>query len=86
MVPLDQPPYYCVPLYPGGSNTSGGPRRDERARVLGVDGEPIPGLLAAGELGSPMALLYPADGSNLSEAMCFGQIAAETALDEMEKR
>lgn len=86
MVPLDQPPYYCVPLYPGGSNTSGGPRRDAAARVLGVDGTPIPGLFAAGELGSPIALLYPADGSNLSEALCFGQIAAETALNELEER
>jgi succinate dehydrogenase/fumarate reductase flavoprotein subunit len=84
LVPLDSPPFYCVPLYPGGSNTSGGPRRDGRSRVLGVDGAPIPGLFCAGELGSPMALLYPADGSNLSEAFCFGQIAAETALDEME--
>jgi succinate dehydrogenase/fumarate reductase flavoprotein subunit len=84
MVPLDSPPFYCVPLYPGGSNTSGGPRRDGRARVLGVGGEPIPGLFCAGELGSPIALLYPADGSNLSEAFCFGQIAAETALEEME--
>ena len=86
MVPLDQPPYCCVPLYPGGSNTCGGPRRDEKARVVGVDGDPIPGLFIAGELGSPMAMLYPADGSNLSEAMCFGQIAAETALDELEAR
>ncbi|HEY0318411.1 MAG TPA: FAD-binding protein [Solirubrobacterales bacterium] len=84
LVPLDRPPYYCVPLYPGGSNTSGGPRRDEQARVLDPYGSPIPGLFGAGELGSPMALLYPADGSNLSEALCFGQIAAETALDEME--
>jgi succinate dehydrogenase/fumarate reductase flavoprotein subunit len=86
MVALDQPPYYCVPLYPGGSNTSGGPRRDAGARVLGVEGEPILGLFAAGELGSPMAQLYPADGSNLSEALCFGQIAAETALNELEDR
>jgi succinate dehydrogenase/fumarate reductase flavoprotein subunit len=84
MVALDEPPYYCVPLYPGGSNTSGGPRRDAAARVLGVEGSPIPGLFAAGELGSPMAQLYPADGSNLSEALCFGQIAAETALNELE--
>jgi succinate dehydrogenase/fumarate reductase flavoprotein subunit len=86
MVALDRPPYYCVPLYPGGSNTSGGPRRDAAARVLGVDGAPIPGLFAAGELGSPIAQLYPADGSNLSEALCFGQIAAETALSELEDR
>ncbi|NEK58430.1 FAD-binding protein [Geodermatophilus sabuli] len=80
LVPLDTPPYYCVPLYPGGSNTTGGPRRDARAQVLDVFGDVIPGLYAAGELGQASGLLYPADGSNLSEALCFGQIAAECAL------
>jgi succinate dehydrogenase/fumarate reductase flavoprotein subunit len=80
MLPLEHPPFYCVPLWPGGSNTSGGPRRDELARVLDVYGTPIPGLFTAGELGQPMGLRYPADGSNLSEALCFGQIAAEHAL------
>ncbi len=79
LVPLDSPPYYCVPLWPGGSNTSGGPRRDERSRVLDVFGAAIPGLYAAGELGQAVGLRYPADGSNLSEAMCFGQIAGEEA-------
>lgn len=80
MVPLDTPPFYCVRLWPGGSNTSGGPRRDERSRVIDVFGRPVPGLFAAGELGQPLGLRYPADGANLSEALCFGQIAAETAL------
>lgn len=80
LIPLDSPPYYCVPLYPGGSNTCGGPRRDEWARVLDTAGKPIPGLFAAGELGEAVGLLYPAHGANLSEAMCFGQIAVETAL------
>jgi succinate dehydrogenase/fumarate reductase flavoprotein subunit len=79
LVPLTAP-YYCVPLYPGGSNTSGGPRRDAGARVLDPFGAPIPGLFAAGELGQPVGMVYPADGANLSEAFCFGQIAAETAL------
>jgi succinate dehydrogenase/fumarate reductase flavoprotein subunit len=79
LVPLDTPPYYCVPLWAGGSNTSGGPRRDEHARVLDAFGAPIPGLFAAGELGQAMGLMYPADGSNISEALCFGRIAAETA-------
>jgi succinate dehydrogenase/fumarate reductase flavoprotein subunit len=80
LVALDRPPYYCMRLWPGGSNTSGGPRRDEHARVIDVFGEPIEGLYAAGELGQPVGLRYPADGSNLSEALCFGQIAAEHAL------
>jgi succinate dehydrogenase/fumarate reductase flavoprotein subunit len=79
LVPLDAPPFYCVALYPGGSNTCGGPRRDERARVLDPFGEPLRGLYAAGELGEPFGQLYPSSGSNLSEALCFGQIAAETA-------
>jgi predicted oxidoreductase len=80
LVPIDAPPYACVPLYAGGSNTSGGPRRDARARVVDVFGGPIPGLFAAGELGQALGLRYPGDGGNLSDAFCFGQIAAETAL------
>lgn len=80
LIPLDQPPFYCVPMYPGGPNTCGGPRRDERARVLDPFGEPIPGLFSAGELGEPIGLLYPSSGSNLSDSICFGQIASETAM------
>jgi len=80
LVPLDSPPYYCVAMFPGGSNTCGGPRKDERARVLDAFGEPIPGLYAAGELGEAVGLLYPANGANLSESICFGRIAAADAL------
>lgn len=79
LVPLEQPPYWCVPLWPGGSNTTGGPRRDEHGRVLDVFGAPIPGLFAAGELGQVSGMRYPGDGTNLSEALCFGQIAVEAA-------
>jgi succinate dehydrogenase/fumarate reductase flavoprotein subunit len=80
MVPLDQGPFYCVRLYPGGSNTTGGPRRNCRSQVLDTGGQPIPGLYAAGELGQVTGMLYPCDGSNLSEGFCFGQIAVESAL------
>jgi succinate dehydrogenase/fumarate reductase flavoprotein subunit len=80
MIPLDSPPYYCMTLYPGGSNTSGGPRRNEHAQVVDVHGEPIPGLYEAGELGEPVGLLYPSNGGNISDCACFGQIAAEHAL------
>ena len=80
MVPVDRAPFYCVRLYPGGSNTTGGPRRNRNAQILDVRGNPIPGLYAAGELGQASGRLGPADGANLSEAFCFGQIAAESAL------
>jgi succinate dehydrogenase/fumarate reductase flavoprotein subunit len=78
LVPLDSPPYYCVPLWPGGPNTSGGPRRNHRAEVLDSFGNMIPGLYAAGELGQAIGMLYPASGADISDALCFGQIAAET--------
>jgi succinate dehydrogenase/fumarate reductase flavoprotein subunit len=80
LIPLDRPPYYLMPLYPGGPNTCGGPRRDEHARILTPFGEPIPGLYGAGELGEAVGLLYPANGGNLSESVCFGRIAAEHAI------
>ena len=67
-------------LWPGGPNTTGGPRRDAEGRILDVRGKPIPGLYGAGELGQVSGLMYPADGGNLCEAFCFGQITAENAL------
>jgi FAD binding domain len=80
LVPLDSPPYHCVKLWPGGSNTAGGPRRNESAQVLDVYGDPILGLFAAGSLGQAVGAVYPAAGANLSEAFCFGQVAAESSL------
>lgn len=80
LVPIDQPPFYCVPVYPGGATTNGGPRRDARGRILNAFREPIPGLFGAGELGGAIGVLYPSPGSNLGEAFAFGPIAAETAL------
>jgi len=82
LVPIVEPPFYCVPLYPGGSNTTGGPRRDEHARVQHVFGGSIPGLFAAGELGQASGMTYPADGCNISEALAFGKVAALAALAE----
>lgn len=79
LIPLE-PPFYCMPVYPGGASTCGGPRRDGRARILDVRGRPIPGLYGAGELGEAVGLLYPSGGANLSDGLCFGQIAAESAL------
>ncbi|MFC1966260.1 FAD-dependent oxidoreductase [Chloroflexota bacterium] len=79
LIPLEQPPYYVVELWPGGANTQGGPRRNARAEVLNLDGEPIPGLYGAGELGSIYGMLYPAGGGNLAECIAFGRIAGANA-------
>lgn len=79
LIPLNEPPYYAVELWPGGANTQGGPRRDGQARVLRADGSPIPRLFSAGELGSIYGMLYPGSGGNLAECIAFGRIAGEGA-------
>lgn len=43
-------------------------------------GSPFGGLYCAGEPGQAVGVRYPSDGSNLSEALCIGQIAGEEAV------
>ena len=80
LIPLDEPPYYCVPLWPGGTNTSGGPERDDLGRVIDVFGQPIAGLYSAGELGQAMGPAYPGGFAYYSEVLCSGRIAGESAV------
>lgn len=80
LLPIDEGPFGCIKMYPGGANSSGGPRRNHRAEVLDPFGEKIDGLYSAGEMGQPIGLLYPAWGADICEAMCSGQIAVESAL------
>jgi succinate dehydrogenase/fumarate reductase flavoprotein subunit len=75
---LVEPPFVAVRVYAAVTHTIGGLRIDERARVLDVDGRPVPGLLAAGaDAGGIFTGGY---GSGLAAALVFGRIAAETAL------
>jgi len=76
---LEGPTYYAVKLWPGGPNTQGGPRHNADGQVMRVTGEPIPGLYAAGEIGSMYGMLYPAGGGNIAECLAFGRIAGRNA-------
>lgn len=82
LIPLENPPYYGVRLYPGGPTTHGGPRRNAQAQILSLDGEPIRGLYGAGELGSIYGMLCIAGGGFLAECLAFGRIAGEYAAQE----
>jgi len=79
--PVKEAPFYALPLYPRLLNTQGGPRRNAEARVLRPDGEIIPRLYTAGELGSLWGLIYEG-GSNLSECIVSGRIAGKNAATE----
>ena len=77
--PIDTPPYYALELKPGTIGTKGGPKVDARARVVDLDGTPIPGLYAAGNVSSPTGAAYGGPGGTLGPAMTFGWLAGRDA-------
>lgn len=76
-VPLADPPYYVIEVVPAITFTFTGLRVDSAARVLGDDGEPIDGLLAAGA--DAGGLYVRAYAGGLAAALVFGLTAGETA-------
>jgi hypothetical protein len=77
---LEKPPFYAIQVHPGAIGTKGGPRIDREARVLRVDGEPIPGLYAAGNVAAGVTGAgYPGAGATIGAAMTFGYIAGRHA-------
>lgn len=77
--PLDEGPWYVVECEPAITFPFHGVRIDERARVLGTDGTPVPGLLAAGS--DTGGLWVRAYAGGLASALVFGLTAADTATD-----
>ncbi|HYF16794.1 MAG TPA: FAD-dependent oxidoreductase [Ramlibacter sp.] len=78
---VDGPPFYAIPLYPGGPNTKGGLLADPQRRVLDWDERPIPRLYTAGEISSVFQFAYQG-GGNLAEGIAFGRLAARNAAAE----
>lgn len=80
LIPLQTPPFYAVKVYPGGPNTQGGLKKNEKGQVLNPFDEPIKRLYCCGENGSVYGFLYPMGGGNICEFTVFGQICGhETA-------
>jgi 3-oxosteroid 1-dehydrogenase len=74
--PLDRGPFYAVEIRSGALGTKGGPKTDVNANVLDVDGLPIPGLYAAGNvMASPMGMTYGGAGGTIAPGMVFGFLA-----------
>ena len=80
--PVDRPPFYVVEAVPAITFTYGGLRIDTSARVLGEDGRPLEGLLAAGaDAGGGYVRAY---AGGLAWALVFGLRAAQTARQRQE--
>ncbi|MER5216636.1 FAD-binding protein [Streptomyces sp. NPDC002838] len=76
-MPLDEPPYYVIEAVPAITFPFHGVRIDDRAPVLGKDGAPVEGLLAAGS--DTGGLWHRAHAVGIASALAFGLTAAGTA-------
>ncbi|MDX6340225.1 MAG: hypothetical protein QOH87_363, partial [Trebonia sp.] len=74
LVPLDTGRLYAIETWPGVAGTTGGPRHDERARVVRPGGQPVPGFYAAGAVSLVWGHLIE-HGGGLTDAIVFGRIA-----------
>jgi tricarballylate dehydrogenase len=76
---LDTPPFEAYAVTCGITFSFGGLKINTQAQVMSSDGEPIPGLYAAGELvGGIFWFNYPG-GSGLTNGAVFGRIAGANA-------
>jgi 3-oxosteroid 1-dehydrogenase len=81
--PLEKPPFYALEVFPGSIGTKGGPRVNGDAEVLRVDGTPIRGLYAAGNvMAGVTGPGYPGAGSTIGTGMTFGFLAARHAVGQ----
>ena len=78
LVAVKEGPFYAMEIGPTMLNTQGGAKRNEKAEVLDVNGDPIPHLYSAGEMGALFADMYNG-GGNLGECVAFGRIAGANA-------
>lgn len=76
--PINKPPYLAYPIICGNCFTFGGIKTNPDSQVLDVDGEPIPGLFAAGEMTGIYYGTYTGATSVLRGAV-FGKIAGAQA-------
>ena len=81
LAPVATAPFYGFVSPPVVGYTCGGPRRDERARVLRPDGSAIARLFAAGELSSTYGWCMDG-GMMIGDALVFGRIAGANAAAE----
>lgn len=80
--PLDKAPFYASPRMPTVHHTMGGLEIDLTGRVLDADGNPIPGLYAAGEVTGGIHGKNRLGGNALVDIHVFGREAGKNAANE----
>lgn len=79
---IQKGPWVAVPRTPSLHHTMGGLKIDEGAHVLDKDGNPIPGLFAAGEVTGGIHGANRVGGNAVVDLVVFGRIAGQNAAAE----
>ena len=77
LAPIAKPPFYAMRVDAGDIGTQGGLVINPSGQVLRTDGNPIPGLYAAGNSTATIMPLYPGPGATLGPSMVFAYQAAK---------
>ena len=77
--PLKSPPFYAMRLWPKLHYTPGGIGINAKAQVINLNGQPIPGLFAAGEVCGGIHGASRLGACALTECLVFGRIAGREA-------
>lgn len=80
LIGLTEAPYYIQKVAPSVHHTMGGLKIDTQARVIDREGNPIPGLFAAGEVTGGIHGTNRLGGNAITDIIVFGKIAAENVL------
>lgn len=76
---LSTAPFYAIKIAPGIHHTMGGVKIDTEAEVINIDGNPIPGLYAAGETTGGVHGGNRIGGNAVCDFVVFGRIAGTNA-------
>jgi len=77
--PISSPPYYAARLWPKVHHCMGGVHIDQDARVLNLDGDPIVGLYAAGEVAGGVHGGDRLGSVATLDCLFYGKVAGRTA-------
>ena len=80
--PICEAPYYAMRLWPKVHFTMGGIRIDADARVIGIEGDVIEGLYAAGEVTGGVHGASRLGSCAITECMVFGRIAGKNIVNQ----
>ncbi len=85
LISFGEDPITLFELVPGAAKAFGGAELDLSARVLDTDGQPIPGLFAAGEVAGMLGSAAVGEGFSGSVTACYltGRVAGQSAAAEV---